>query len=127
MAAIRIFGVHRTWEDWLGVVIGALIAISPWLANAIDSQFVVMNAVIVGVAVLSLAGMEIVVLRTSEEWLELACGLWLAASPFVFGYAGSGLLQYWHFGLGAVVAVLALMELRQDWNLSDEELARHGM
>ena len=86
-----------------------------------------MNAVIVGVAVLSLAGMEIVVLRTSEEWLELACGLWLAASPFVFGYAGSGLLQYWHFGLGAGVAVLALMELRQDWNLSDEELARHGM
>jgi hypothetical protein len=127
MAGMRIFGVHRTWEDWLGIVIGALIVISPWLANAFDSQLAVMNAVIVGVLVLSLAGMEIVVLRASEEWLELACGLWLMASPFAFGYAGSGELQYWHFGLGAVVALLAVMELRQDWNLSDDELARHGM
>jgi SPW repeat len=62
MAAIRIFGVHRTWEDWIGIIVGALIVISSWRVNAFDSQFVVMNAVIVGVLVLSLAGMEIVVL-----------------------------------------------------------------
>ena len=125
MAGIRIFGVHRTWEELIGIVIGALIVISPWIVNAFDSQFVVMNTVIVGVLVLSLAGMEIVVLRTSEEWLELACGLWLTASPFIFGYAGP--LQSWHIGLGTIVAVLAVVELLQDWKLSDEELARHGM
>ena len=127
MAGIRIFDVHRTWEDWIGIVIGVLIVISPWTANAVDSQFVVMNAVIVGMLVLSLAGMEIVVLRASEEWLELACGLWLTASPFVFGYAISGELRYWHFVLGALVVLLAVMELWQDWNLSDKERARHGM
>jgi hypothetical protein len=125
MAAIRILDVHRTWEDWIGIVVGVLIAISPWMANAFDSQFVVMNAIIVGVLVLSLAGMEIVVLRISEEWLELACGLWLTASPFVFGYAGTGMLQYWHFGLGAVVVLLAVLELWQDWTLSDKQLAEH--
>ncbi len=124
MAAIRIFNVHRTWEDWVGVAIGFLIVISPWMADAVDSQFVVMNAVIVGALVLSLAGMEIVVLRASEEWLELACGLWLAASPFIFGYANSGQLRSWHFVLGAIVALLAVVELWQDWNLSDKELAR---
>ena len=127
MAGIRIFGVHRTWEELIGIIIGALIVISPWLANAFDSQLVVMNAVIVGLIVLSLAGIEIVVLRASEEWLELACGVWLTASPFAFGYAGTGMLQYWHFGLGAVVVLLAVLELWQDWNLSDEEFARHGM
>jgi hypothetical protein len=37
------------------------------------------------------------------------------------------MLQYWHFGLGAVVVLLAVLELWQDWNLSDEEFARHGM
>ena len=126
MAGIRIFGVHRTWEELIGIVIGALIVISPWLANAFDSQLVVMNAVIVGLIVLSLAGIEIVVLRASEEWLELACGLWLTASPFVFGYASSGELRYWHFVLGALVVRLAVMELWQDWNLSDKKLAPHG-
>jgi hypothetical protein len=127
MPSIRVFDVHRTWEDWIGIVIGALIAISPWMVNAVDSQFVVINAVIVGVLVMSLAGMEIVVLRPSEEWFELACGLWLTASPFVFGYAGTGVLQYWHFGLGAMVVLLAVVELWQDWMLSDKKLAQHGL
>ena len=36
MAAVRIFGVHRTWEELIGIVTGALIVISPWLANAFD-------------------------------------------------------------------------------------------
>jgi hypothetical protein len=124
MTAIRIFNVHRTWEDWVGIAMGFLIVISPWMADAVDSQFVVMNAVIIGALVLSLAGMEIVVLQASEEWLELACGLWLTASPFIFGYANSGQLRYWHFALGALVALLAVVELWQDWNLSDKQLAR---
>src|ERR1022692_1208716 len=111
MAAIRIFGVHRTWEDWIGIIVGALIVISPWMVNAFDSQFVVMHTGMVTVLVLSLAGMEIVVLQTSEEWVELACGLWLTASPFIFGDADP--LQPWHSGRCAIVAGLAVCELRQ--------------
>jgi len=126
MSGVRIFDVHRTWEDWIGIAIGALIVISPWMANAVDSQFVVMNAVIVGVLVMALAAMEIVALRASEEWLELACGVWLTASPFVFGYASSGGLRYWHFALGAFVILLAALELWQDRNLTDAERARHS-
>ena len=57
---------------------------------------------------------------------ELALGLWLIASPFIFGFAGTGELRYWHFILDAVVALLALLELWQDWTLSDKELAQHG-
>jgi len=26
MAGIRLFNVHRTWEDWVGMVLGVLIA-----------------------------------------------------------------------------------------------------
>src|SRR6266542_1001686 len=28
MAGVRLFNVHRTWEDWLGIVIGVLICIA---------------------------------------------------------------------------------------------------
>jgi hypothetical protein len=47
-------------------------------------------------------------------------------SPYIFGCAGTGVLQYWHFGLGAVVVLLAAVELWQDWKLSDKQLAEHG-
>jgi len=43
-----------------------------------------------------------------------------------FGYADAGTLQYWHFILGIAVELLAALELRQDWRLSDAELARRS-
>ena len=127
MVGIRIFGVHRTWEDWVGILVGVSIGLSPLFAGQEDNQLVMLNAIVIGVLVVSLAAFELVDLHRWEEVGEIACGLWLIASPYIFGYAGTGTLQYWHFGLGAVVVLLAAMELWQDWNLSDKELARHGM
>jgi O-antigen/teichoic acid export membrane protein len=127
MAGIRILGVHRTWEDWVGILLGVLIGLSPLFAAQEDNQSVMWNAIIIGALVLSLAAFELVDLQRWEEIGEIACGLWLIASPYIFGYVGTGMLQYWHFGLGAVVVLLAAMELWQDWKLSDKELARHGM
>ena len=109
MAGIRILGVHRTWEDWVGILLGVLIGLSPLFAAQEDNQSVMWNAIIIGALVLSLAAFELVDLHRWEEIGEIACGLWLIASPYIFGYVGTGMLQYWHFGLGAVVVLLAAM------------------
>jgi O-antigen/teichoic acid export membrane protein len=127
MAGIRIFDLHRTWEDWIGILLGLLIVLSPWFAGQDDNQTVTLNAGLIGVLVLALAAVELVDLHRWEETGEIACGLWLIASPYIFGYAGTGVLQYWHFGLGAVVVLLAAMELWQDWTLNDKQLAEHGV
>ena len=126
MSSIRFFNVHRTWEDWVGMLIGVAIAYSPWFAGQQHDQSVVLNALMVGALVLGLALSEYVSLRRWEEVGEIACGLWLIASPFIFDYAQSGALRYWHFILGAIVVLLAALELWQDWTLSDKELAQHG-
>ena len=126
MAGIRLFNVHRTWEDWLGMLLGVAIGLSPWLAGEHDHQAANFNAAAVGILVLALAMFELVDLHRSEETGEIALGLWLIASPFVFGYAETGTLMFWHFALGAIVVVLAVLELWQDWRLSDKDLAHHG-
>ena len=126
MAGIRLFNVHYDWEDCLSMALGALIIATSWLANDVGSTNAALNAAIVGILVLALAGSEFVDLHRWEEGLETACGLWLIASPFVFGYADAGALRYWHFVLGIAVVLLAVMELRQDWELSDAELAHHS-
>lgn len=126
MAIGRLFKVHRTWEDWFGMALGVVIALSPWLARQTDHQLVTWNAVLIGAIVLVLAELELVGLQRWEEAGTIACGLWVIASPFVFGYADVGTLQYWHFALGAAVVLLALLQLWQDWKLSDRELARRG-
>ena len=126
MVGIRLFNVHYAWEDCLSMALGALIVLTSWLIGDGGSQIVAVNTVMVGILVLALAASEFVDLRRWEESLEIACGLWLIASPFVFGYADAGTLRYWHFVLGIAVVLLAVLELRQDWGLSDAELAHRS-
>ena len=126
MSGIRFFKTHRSWEDWVGMVIGVLIGISPWIVEQQDHQAVMWNAALVGVLVLVLAQLEYVSLQRWQETGAIALGLWLIASPFTFGYAEAGPLRYWHFILGAIVVLLSTWELWQDWRLSDSELAQHG-
>lgn len=130
MTGIRFFNVHYGWEDCLSMVLGALIVLTSWMGSDVASQLVAVNATIVGIVVLALGASEVVNLvvdlRNWEESLEAACGLWLIASPFVFRYADAGMLRYWHFVLGIVVVLLAVLELRQDWKLSKDELTRQS-
>ncbi len=126
MAGIRIFNVHYLWEDVLSMVLGAVIVLTSWAVADVVSQAVATNAVIVGLLVLALGASEFLDLRRWEEGLEAACGVWLIASPFIFGYADAGTLRYWHFILGAAVVLLAVLELRQDWKLNKATLAAHS-
>ena len=124
MAGIRFFNVHHNWEDWVGMVLGVLIGLSPWFAGQSD-QLPMLNAIAVGAVVLLLAEMELVDLHRWEESLELLCGAWLIVSPFVYGYTEAP-LAIWHFAFGGIVALLAAIELWQDWALTDEQLLEHG-
>src|SRR6266511_3939210 len=113
MAGIRLFNVHYDWEDCLSMSLGALIVLTSWMVADVPSQAIAANAVIVGILVLVLGASELFDLRRWEEGLEAACGFWLIASPFIFGYANAGTLRYWHFVLGAGVVLLSVLELRQ--------------
>lgn len=125
MKRIRVLGVHRRWEDWLGMLLGVATSLSPWISGHMGSQNVLFNAVLVGMLLFVLAQFEAANLHRWQEGCALLLGAWLGASPFIFGYAITGPLRYWHFVIASVVIVLAAVELWQDWNLSAEELAGH--
>jgi hypothetical protein len=126
MSGFRFLNIHRPWEDWVSMLLGVLIGLSPWLAGQQQDQAVVWNAFLIGALVLGLAQLEYVSLQRWEEVGEIACGLWLMLSPMIFGYADAGELRIWHIVLGGTVALLAALELWQDWRLSENELAQHG-
>src|SRR5215467_6614161 len=122
MAGIRLSNTHYWWEDIVSMTLGALIALTPSMSDDVGNQMATANALMVGLVVMALGAAEFLDLRRWEEGLETACGLWLIASPFIFGYADTGTLRFWHFVLGAAVVLLAMLELRQDWKLSDAEI-----
>lgn len=124
MSVGRFFRTHRTWEEWCGMILGIVILLSPWVTRWPDHREVFVNALVVGILVFGLAQFEYVSLKRWEEAGSIVLGFWLICSPFIFDYAGAEQLRYWHFGLGALVAALAALELWQDRRLSDSELAR---
>jgi O-antigen/teichoic acid export membrane protein len=119
MAIKDILKTHRTWEDGVGLLLGLMIGLSPWFHDEPAVPAVLLNSALVGLAVLMLAQLELVALRRWEEMAQLVCGLWLSASPFIFDYAHQHHLRFWHWALGAIVSVLALFELWQDWSRTD--------
>jgi len=133
MSDLGYFKTHRTWEDWLGMLLGVVIVLSPWFPmqgdrEIIDAErsFVILNTFTVGLLVFGLAQLEYVALQRWEEVAEIALGLWLIASPYIFGYSGDGQLRFWHSSLGGLVVLLAALQLWQDWDLSEQDLAKHG-
>ena len=129
----RSLTTHRTWEDWCGMLLGVLIVLSPWFPNpagheVVDAErsFVILNTFTVGILVFGLAQLEYVALQRWEEVAEILAGLWLIASPYIFGYSDEGMLRYWHVSLGGLVVLLAALQLWQDWGLKDEDMLKHG-
>jgi hypothetical protein len=122
MAAIRFFDAHRTWQDWLQIALGVLVFLSPWLTGQHDNHAVAANVGIISALVIGLAALELVDLHRWEEVGQILCGLWVALSPVIVGYNGA--LGYMHFVLGALIVLLAALELWQDWKLDDTELAK---
>ena len=115
------------------MLLGVLIVLSPWFPTQAahemleaERSFIVLNTFTVGIIVFGLAQLEYVALQRWEEVAEILVGLWLIISPYIFGYSDEGMLRIWHTGLGGLVVLLAALQLWQDWDLSEQDLAKHG-
>jgi len=115
------------------MLLGVLIVLSPWFPTpagheVIDAErsYVILNTFTIGILVFGLAQLEYVALQRWEEVAEILAGLWLIASPYIFGYSDDGMLRFWHTSLGVLVVLLAALQLWQDWGLKDEDMLKHG-
>ncbi len=54
LAEVVTLSVFRAWEEWINVVLGAWLVISPWVLG-IDSPAATANFVVIGVLVVALA------------------------------------------------------------------------
>lgn len=131
MSDFSFIKTHRTWEDWCGMLLGALIVASPWFpiqdhSPIVERQTMILNTVAIGLVVFGLSQLEYVALQRWQGVATILVGLWLIVSPYVFGYSGEGFLRIYHTSLGAVAVILGVLQLWQDWDLSDQDMLKHG-
>jgi|SRR5262245_3374819 len=94
--------------DLYKFILGAFVFLSPWLF-AFVYQPARVDAWISGMAIMLASIAALTVFVRWEEWLALALGLWVAASPWVLAlpHAATKIL----FGAGLVCIYLAGLEL----------------
>ena len=109
--------MRKHWQDWGNLVLGLWVFASPWVlrhtmaagaetAGAVTGS-AMWNLYIVGIAIAVLAAAALFAFQTWEEWINLALGAWLFASPWVLGFSTSVMLMWNAVTVGALVVLLA--------------------
>lgn len=98
-------------QDWINLVLGACLFLSPWIVGFAGQAQAAWNAWIVGVL---LAGVAVAALAAFAEWEEWASGVlgaWLIVAPWVLGFAGIAVALWTHLVLGALALVMSAWAL----------------
>ena len=99
------------WEDWLGIALGALLLVSPWIFGYSDSSAATMNALVMGSILVLEEFLEVGEHETVEEWIDVVAGLWLMAAPSVLGFSSEGAAALTSFAVGAFTVLFAALAM----------------
>ncbi len=95
----------------VNVALGAILVWSPWLIGFEMDRVAMWTAVIGGTVITLVAVAAFLRVLEWEEWTNVVAGGCVAIAPWVFGFAPVGAAMWTHLILGALVALLAALEL----------------
>lgn len=104
----------KHWQDLVNALLGVFLILSPWALGFQDTMAAMVNAVVIGVALIAAALGAIFVPRAWEEWTEGVLGLWMVVSPWALGFSMHRDAMLAAVVTGIVIAALALWTLMTD-------------
>lgn len=103
-----------SWQEWLNLVVGALLFISPWVLGFSQSPAASWTAWVLGVLLVVVALWALAApFSTAAVWIVGALGVLLFLAPWVLGFADVANPAWSAWIFGAVVAVSAAWDLLQ--------------
>jgi hypothetical protein len=100
------------WQDWIDMVLGIWLAVSPWILGFAESApGATRNALIVGIAIAVLNALTFLAYHIIEEWIDVVLGIWLIISPWVLAAAGDVTVVADFVIVGGVVLALSGYEI----------------
>lgn len=98
--------IRAHWQDRIEVALGLWLVASPFVLG-FTRQPAAWSAMLAGVAVVTLAVEAFYYPEIVEEWGNLAVGIGLAASPWLFGYDSERVAMINALGCGLAIAALS--------------------
>ena len=105
----------RSQTNLINVVFALLLFLSPWMLG-FAGEIAAWNAWISGALLAAMSARAVVAFAEWEEWIELALGVWILASPWVLKFAAGSSASKVHVMTGAIVTLLAAIELWKEYS-----------
>lgn len=80
--AKTVFPTPRHWEDWVSLVLGLWLFVSPWVLQYRETT-AAQNAFVVGFLLIATEVIALATFLVWEEWFSVIFGAWLVISPWV--------------------------------------------
>ena len=78
----------KRWQDWLNLLLGIWLFISPWVIGFAGAQAAAAwNAWILGVAIVVFSAIAVSMPQAWEEVINILLGIWMVVSSWVIGVA----------------------------------------
>lgn len=107
--------MQQRWQDRIGVVLGVLLFLSPWIIGFSGMAAAAASAWVIGVATVVIFSIALAKPQQWEEWVNLVLAVLLILSPFVLGFTGVVGAAWTHWILGILIgadAIWALVQIR---------------
>jgi len=108
------------WQDWLVALVGIWLIASYWILGlpvpaGASVTMATWNLMLSGAAALILGIAALAAYRFWEEWVAVALGVWVAASPWILTAASAPEMK-WNLVISGLVIVVAA-----GWNLFEAQ------
>lgn len=104
----------KRWQDWLNLLLGLWLFVSPWALGFTDQSTAAWNAYIFGIAIMLFAVLAIYSIKAREEWVNMVLGFWLLLSPWALRFSATMTPAIDTVTVGALVAALATWAMAKD-------------
>ena len=105
------------WQNWVNVILGAWLVISPWILGFADQKTSAVVAWSMGAAVIAFAGLGARIQEAWEEAITLVLGVLLMGAPWALDFADQRTATANVAIIGALVIVFAIWAMLRDLDI----------
>jgi len=105
---------NMRWQDWVELVLGAYLALCPWIYGFNAGDAAMWNALILGLVVVAFAVYELGLPQAWEEPISFLIGVWLLIAPLVLGFRANTVAAANTAAVGILLMVFAAWAMARD-------------
>jgi hypothetical protein len=103
---------EQRWQDWVNLILGAWLFLSPWFGLASTSTSA-WNAWVFGAVIAAFSVWALALPQRWEEWINLIVGVWVLIAPFVLAFTDQTGATWNHIIVGIIVGIDAIWAMAQ--------------